>query len=96
MNGATGCPAGSGSASPSPGRWCNKPKLLILDEATTGLDPQTEAEICEVVQRLCGEQRLTVLAISHQPAWQHIADRVYTIVDGSTAQRLAPQTLVAE
>ncbi|MBK8211692.1 MAG: ABC transporter ATP-binding protein [Rhodospirillales bacterium] len=64
----------------------HKPKLLILDEATTGLDPQTEAEICQVVQRLCVEQRLTVLAISHQPAWQQIADRVYTIVDGTTVQ----------
>ena len=64
----------------------HKPKLLILDEATTGLDPQTEGEICEVVRRLCIEQGLTVLAISHQPAWQRIADRVYTIVDGATIQ----------
>ncbi|HYN39791.1 MAG TPA: ABC transporter ATP-binding protein [Rhodospirillales bacterium] len=64
----------------------HKPKLLILDEATTGLDPQTESEICAVVQRLCVERGLTVLAISHQPAWQQIADRVYTIVDGTTVQ----------
>lgn len=64
----------------------HKPKLLILDEATTGLDPQTEGEICQVVQRLCTEQQLTVLAISHQPAWQRIADRVYTMVDGTAVQ----------
>lgn len=64
----------------------HRPKLLILDEATTGLDPQTEGEICEVVRRLCVEEGLTVLAISHQPAWQRIADRVYTMVDGATVQ----------
>ncbi|MFO1119193.1 MAG: ATP-binding cassette domain-containing protein, partial [Rhodospirillales bacterium] len=64
----------------------HRPKLLILDEATTGLDPQTEGEICEVVRKLCVEEGLTVLAISHQPAWQRIADRVYTMVDGATVQ----------
>ena len=47
-----------------------KPKLLILDEATTGLDPDTEAQICAEIQGLCRDHGLTVLAVSHQPAWQ--------------------------
>jgi ATP-binding cassette subfamily C protein len=63
----------------------HKPRLLILDEATTGLDPETEAEICQQIQRLCQEHRLTVLAISHQPAWQRVADRVY-VLSGGKAQ----------
>lgn len=61
----------------------HKPKLLILDEATTGLDPVTEREICQHIHDLCREQGLTVLAISHQPAWQEIADRVYQFGDGT-------------
>jgi ATP-binding cassette subfamily C protein len=61
-----------------------RPSLLILDEATTGLDHETEAEICVAVQRLCREQGLAVLAISHQPAWQNIADRVYWMEKGRT------------
>jgi ATP-binding cassette subfamily C protein len=73
----------------------HKPKLLILDEATTGLDPHTEAEICQVVRRLCTEKRLTVLAISHQPAWQRIADRVYTMIDGRAAQTHPPLVSLA-
>ena len=60
-----------------------KPKLLILDEATTGLDPDTEAQICAEIQGLCRDHGLTVLAVSHQPAWQTVADRVYKISDGS-------------
>ena len=40
------------------------PALLILDEATTALDPETEAGIVATVKRLTG--RLTVLSISHQ------------------------------
>src|SRR5574341_602155 len=41
-------------------------KLLILDEVTSSLDPETEAAICRTLQGLRG--RLTILAISHQPA----------------------------
>ena len=42
------------------------PALLILDEATTALDPETEAGIVATVRRLSG--KVTVLSISHQPA----------------------------
>jgi ATP-binding cassette subfamily C protein len=58
----------------------HKPKLLILDEATTSLDPKTEAAICGTLQQLSG--RITILAISHQPALLSIADQAYRIQDG--------------
>ena len=56
------------------------PKLLILDEVTSSLDPQTEAAICQTLQGLRG--RLTILAISHQPAVVEAADRIYRIQNG--------------
>jgi ATP-binding cassette subfamily C protein len=59
----------------------HRPALLILDEATSALDPETEAEICQTVRRQAG--KLTVLAITHQPAWVTIADRVYRVVEGA-------------
>ena len=62
----------------------HKPKLLILDEATTGLDPESEAAICNTLQQLRGE--LTILAISHQSALVKIADKVYRIQDGKILQ----------
>jgi ATP-binding cassette subfamily C protein len=58
----------------------HKPKLLILDEATTALDPKTEEDICEILRRLSGET--TIIAISHQPAIAKVADIVYTIRNG--------------
>ncbi len=58
-----------------------EPTLLILDEATSALDPETEAEICAAVGRQRG--KVTVLAITHQPAWVELADRVYRIDQGS-------------
>ena len=57
-----------------------RPKLLILDEVTSSLDPQTEAAICRTLQGLRGG--LTILAISHQPALVEAADRIYRIQSG--------------
>ena len=56
------------------------PALLILDEATTALDPETEAGIVATVQRLAG--KVTVLSISHQPAMRRAADIVYRLEEG--------------
>jgi len=58
----------------------HRPRLLILDEATTALDPKSEAAICETLQKLRGQQ--TVLAISHQSAMLEAADRAYRLQDG--------------
>jgi ATP-binding cassette subfamily C protein len=58
----------------------HKPKLLILDEATTALDPKNEAAICATLRNLCGE--ITILAISHQPAVLEVADQAYRLKDG--------------
>jgi ATP-binding cassette, subfamily C, bacterial len=54
-----------------------RPKLLILDEVTSSLDPQSEAAICRTLQGLRGG--LTILAISHQRAMVEAADRIYRI-----------------
>lgn len=57
----------------------HKPKLLILDEVTTALDPKTEAAICETLSKLRGQ--MTILVISHQSALTDIADKVFRIKD---------------
>lgn len=57
-----------------------KPKLLILDEVTTALDPKTEAEICATLRKLRG--KITIVAISHQPSMIEVADKIYSLRDG--------------
>jgi ATP-binding cassette subfamily C protein len=59
-------------------------KILILDEATTALDPKSEAFVLSAIEALRG--RATVFAISHQPALQGIADHIYRITDGKCAE----------
>jgi ATP-binding cassette subfamily C protein len=58
----------------------NRPKLLILDEATTALDPETEAAICDTLLKLGGE--VTILSISHQNAILEAAEMAYRLENG--------------
>ncbi|MEK9968853.1 MAG: ABC transporter ATP-binding protein [Ferrovibrio sp.] len=65
----------------------HKPKLLILDEATTALDTRTEAEICQMLQRL--SRSVTIVAISHQPAIAAVADTVISLQQVNAFQATA-------
>ena len=64
------------------------PKILILDEVTSALDPKTEAEIVSNIASLRG--RYTIIAITHRPAWTKIADRLYTISKGHVSSPKIP------
>ena len=61
-----------------------KPKLLILDEVTSALDPETEQRICDSVAGLAGEY--TIVVITHRPAWVAVATQLYTIDSGSVSK----------
>jgi ATP-binding cassette subfamily C protein len=65
------------------------PKILILDEVTSAVDPETEAEIVSNIASLRG--RYTIIAITHRPAWTKIADRLYTISKGHVSSPKRPE-----
>jgi len=69
----------------------HQPQILILDEATTGLDQDTEWSICQHIRKLCESTGVTVLAVSHQLAWQQAADLVYRIEAGKAVPTTAPK-----
>ena len=56
------------------------PKILILDEVTSALDPETEAAIVHNIANLKGIY--TIVAITHRPAWTAIADKLYKVEAG--------------
>jgi ATP-binding cassette, subfamily C, bacterial len=58
----------------------SSPKLLILDEVTSALDPETEDSIVNNIAQLRG--KYTIIAITHRPAWTRIADQLYILKDG--------------
>lgn len=60
----------------------HRPAILVLDEATAGLDRETEAGICGRIRQMVDQEGLTVISVSHGEAWRSIADRVYKLGDG--------------
>jgi ATP-binding cassette subfamily C protein len=64
------------------------PALIILDEATTGLDTRTEAAILETLSALRG--KVTILAISHQPALRNTADVTINLERGKIVREEGP------
>ena len=65
------------------------PKLIILDEVTSALDPTTEAEIVRNILELRGTY--TIVAITHRPAWTAIADKLYKVENGKITELKKPK-----
>jgi ABC-type multidrug transport system fused ATPase/permease subunit len=58
-----------------------KPKLLILDEATSSLDAQTEVAISEAISKLRGD--VTIIMIAHRLSSVKNADQVVYLQNGN-------------
>jgi ABC-type multidrug transport system fused ATPase/permease subunit len=61
------------------------PKLLVLDEATSSLDGQTESDISEAINSLHGQ--VTVILIAHRLSTVRTADQVLYISNGEIIAR---------
>lgn len=63
----------------------HRPKILMLDEPTTGLDPTRTAAIHELIRRTQIDFHLTVVMVSHDvPEVFKICDRVAFLHNGKT------------
>lgn len=69
------------------------PEILILDEPTTGLDPQTRVNLWQVVERLRREAGLTVFLTTHYMEEAADADYVVIIDHGQIAAEGTPLAL---
>lgn len=56
----------------------HEPKILILDEPTTGLDPQTRKRLWQVISELRHEKNMTVLLTTHY--MEEAADADYVVI----------------
>lgn len=62
-----------------------RPRCIILDEATSMLDPAGRAEVLEAIRRLNREEGLTVIHVTHQMEEAAAADRVIALSGGEIA-----------
>lgn len=61
----------------------HEPEIIIMDEPTVGIDPQSRSHILEVVRRLNQEKGLTVLYTSHyMEEVERLCDRIYIMDHG--------------
>lgn len=71
----------------------HRPKILILDEPTTGLDPQTRKLLWGVIARLRQEERMTVFLTTHYMEEAAEADFVVILESGKIAAEGTPLSL---
>jgi ABC-2 type transport system ATP-binding protein len=75
----------------------HSPRILFLDEPTTGLDPQSRADLWEEVGRLAREDGVTVmLTTQYLEEADVLADRVGIIDQGRIVAEGTPDALKAE
>ena len=73
------------------------PQLLLMDEATVGIDPASRMQIIADVKALCKEQNMAVLWATHLVDEAEGADRIVVMAkgkvefDGQSAQLIASQ-----
>ena len=71
----------------------HEPKILILDEPTTGLDPQTRRLLWDVVSSLRKEKKMTVFLTTHYMEEAADADYVVILDSGKIAAKGTPLEL---
>lgn len=63
------------------------PELLLADESTSALDPETTQEVLQVLQRANQELGITIVLITHEmDVVRSIADRVAVMQDGTVVE----------
>ena len=69
------------------------PKVVILDEATSMLDPQGRFEVISTIQKLHKEKGITVISITHDLEEAASADRVLLMEGGKVNRIGAPSEI---
>ena len=72
------------------------PKILILDESTSMLDPKGRKEITDVAKTLNKENKMTVINITHYMDEAAEADKIIIIYDGKVMKSGTPREIFAE
>lgn len=71
------------------------PDIIILDEATTMLDPKGRKEVIETIQRIKKEQNLTVISITHDIDEAAKANRIFVMQAGQLKRVGTPEEIFA-
>jgi len=75
----------------------HRPEVLFLDEPTTGLDPEARADMWSEIERLTGEEGLTILLTTHYlEEADRLARRLAIVDQGKIVAQGSPDELKSE
>src|SRR5512147_649735 len=72
----------------------NRPELLILDEPTTGLDPQSRHQVWDRLEKLKASELSVVLTTRFMEEASHLYDRVVIVDHGKIHVECSPAELI--
>jgi len=72
----------------------HRPEILFLDEPTTGLDPEARTAMWQEINRLAGDEGMTVLLTTHyMEEADRLADRIAIVDHGAVVAEGSPDEL---
>ncbi len=72
------------------------PKIIILDEATSMLDPLARQEILSLLQRLKNEYNLSIISITHDLKEIELADKIVVLNDSQVVKQGTPSEILKD
>lgn len=60
----------------------NNPSVVLADEPTAALDPDSAQVVMDLVQQICSENNAILVVASHDPVLSERFDRVVDLIDG--------------
>lgn len=70
-----------------------RPDIIILDEATSMLDPEGREEVIGTIQKLKEESNLTVISITHDIDEAANANRIFVMKEGQLVKEGTPEEI---
>ncbi|MCD8502130.1 MAG: energy-coupling factor transporter ATPase [Bacillaceae bacterium] len=78
------------------GAMAMEPEIIILDEATTMLDPTSRSEVMKYIQRLREEHNTTLIMITHNLNEAALSDRLILLSEGHIIADSTPHELLQD
>lgn len=72
-----------------------RPMIIVLDEATSMLDPKGRLELINTIRSIREDYQLTVISITHDLDEVALSDRVLVMKNGQVESSLTPRELFA-
>ncbi len=72
----------------------SRPRILLCDEVTSGLDPRSEREIVELLHKLSMKDGRIVISVTHSLAQMSLYDSIIVMVRGNLAYHGSPELMI--